>query len=140
MLKQLQERHRLIGDVRCPGLFCAIELVRDRETKEPAREETGRLYSLGMERGVVFGTSRYAGLGNVVKFKPPLTISRDEIDRALEVLDDVLTQIERPDQTKRPIEDEDEDVLDPMNRLHPPRGAPARARRGHPDARRLGHR
>lgn len=95
MLRQLQEKHRLIGDVRCPGLFCAIELVKDRETKEPARAETGRLYTLGMERGVVFGTSRYAGLGNVVKVKPPLTITRDEMTTVIEVLDDVLTELER---------------------------------------------
>ena len=94
-LKELQSRHRLIGDVRGPGLFCAIELVKDRETKEPAREETGRLYTLGMERGVVFGTSRYAGLGNLVKIKPPLTITRDEMDTVMSVLDDVLTELER---------------------------------------------
>ena len=93
-LREMQTRHRLIGDVRCPGLFVALELVRDRETKEPAREETARLYTLALEHGVIFGTSRYASLGNVVKFKPPLTISREEVDRALDVLDTVLTQIE----------------------------------------------
>ena len=70
-------------------------VVKDRATKEPAREATARLYSLGMERGVVFGTSRYAGLGNVVKVKPPLTITRDEMDTVMTVLDDVLTQLER---------------------------------------------
>jgi 4-aminobutyrate aminotransferase-like enzyme len=91
---ELQERHPLIGDVRCPGLFLAIELVKDRNTKEPATVETELVYSLGMEAGVVFGTSRYAGLGNVVKLKPPLTVSREEMELAMDVLDRVLTEIE----------------------------------------------
>jgi 4-aminobutyrate aminotransferase/4-aminobutyrate aminotransferase/(S)-3-amino-2-methylpropionate transaminase len=93
-LLELQGRHPLIGDVRCPGLFSAIELVRDRDTKEPATTETAAVYSLALEQGVMFGTSRYAGLGNVVKFKPPLTITREEVDRAIDVLDTVLSRIE----------------------------------------------
>ena len=83
-----------MGDVRCPGLFTAVELVKDRTTKEPAPKEAERVYDLGLERGVMFGTSRYAGLGNVVKIKPPFTISRDDMDRVVDVFDDVLTEIE----------------------------------------------
>jgi 4-aminobutyrate aminotransferase-like enzyme len=94
-LQELAERHRLIGDVRCPGLFTAIELVRDRVTKEPATTETAAVYDLALEQGVMFGTSRYSSLGNVVKFKPPLTIRREEVDHAITVLDDVLTTIEQ---------------------------------------------
>ena len=90
----LQDRHPLIGDVRCPGLFTAVELVKDRETKEPAREETERVYDLGLRYGVMFGTSRYAGLGNVVKIKPPLTINRADMDQVIDVFDRVLTEIE----------------------------------------------
>lgn len=93
-LNELKERHPLIGDVRCPGLFTAVELVTDRTTKEPARKETEAVYDLGLRHGVMFGTSRYAGLGNVVKIKPPLTISRDELDQVVDVFDRVLTEIE----------------------------------------------
>jgi 4-aminobutyrate aminotransferase/4-aminobutyrate aminotransferase/(S)-3-amino-2-methylpropionate transaminase len=93
-LLEIQDRHPLMGDVRCPGLFTAVELVKDRTTKEPAPKEAERVYDLGLERGVMFGTSRYAGLGNVVKIKPPLTISRDDLDRVVEVFDQVLTEIE----------------------------------------------
>lgn len=93
-LLEMQDRHPLIGDVRCPGLFTAVELVTDRTTKEPAREETEQVYDLGLKYGVMFGTSRYAGLGNVVKIKPPLTITRNEVDRVVEVFDRVLTDIE----------------------------------------------
>lgn len=93
-LIEIQDRHPLMGDVRCPGLFTAVELVTDRTTKEPARKETEHVYDLGLKHGVMFGTSRYAGLGNVVKIKPPLTITRDEIDRVVDVFDQVLTEIE----------------------------------------------
>ena len=93
-LLEIQDRHPLMGDVRCPGLFTAVELVKDRTTKEPAPKEAERVYDLGLERGVMFGTSRYAGLGNVVKIKPPLTISRDDLDRVVDVFDQVLTEIE----------------------------------------------
>jgi 4-aminobutyrate aminotransferase-like enzyme len=93
-LLEMQTRHPLIGDVRCPGLMVAIELVKDRETKEPACWEATEVYRLGVERGVLFGESRYAGLGNLIKVKPPLDIPREQLDRALDVLDEVLTVIE----------------------------------------------
>lgn len=93
-LVEIQERHPLMGEVRCPGLFTAIELVKDRVTKEPARVEAEEVYSRGLKHGVMFGTSRYAGLGNVVKIKPPLTITRGELDQVLDVFDRVLTEIE----------------------------------------------
>jgi 4-aminobutyrate aminotransferase/4-aminobutyrate aminotransferase/(S)-3-amino-2-methylpropionate transaminase len=93
-LREMQTRHPLIGDVRCPGLMVSIELVRDRETKEPARRECQLVYSLGLERGVLFGESRYAGLGNLIKIKPPLDITTEQLDHALDVLDEVLGVIE----------------------------------------------
>lgn len=93
-LLEMQTRHPLIGDVRCPGLMVAIELVHDRQTKEPARREAQEVYRLGVERGVLFGESRYAGLGNLIKVKPPLDITREQLDRSLDVLDEVLGLIE----------------------------------------------
>jgi 4-aminobutyrate aminotransferase-like enzyme len=94
-LRGMQAKHPMIGDVRCPGLLIGVELVRDRKTKEPARAETLEVYRRGLEHGVIFGTTKYAGLGNVVKFKPPLCISREEMDHALSVFDAVLTEIEQ---------------------------------------------
>ncbi|GLS23584.1 aspartate aminotransferase family protein [Labrys miyagiensis] len=93
-LKEMQTRRKLIGDVRCPGLFVAIELVRDRITKEPARWESQEVYRRGVEKGVLFGESRYLGLGNLIKIKPPLDISRELLERSLDVLDEVLGDIE----------------------------------------------
>lgn len=93
-LIEMQSRRALIGDVRCPGLMVAIELVTDRDTKEPASAAAAEVYRLGVERGVLFGESRYAGLGNVIKIKPPLDIEQEQLDRALDVLDEVLSLIE----------------------------------------------
>jgi 4-aminobutyrate aminotransferase-like enzyme len=92
-LRGMQKRHPIIGDVRCPGLLIGVELVKDPVTKEPATEAALAVYRGALERGVILGTTKYAGLGNVVKFKPPLCISREEMDYALNVFDDVLTEI-----------------------------------------------
>lgn len=93
-LLEMQKRHPLIGDVRCPGLMVSIELVKDRATKEPACREAQEVYRLGVERGVLFGESRYAGLGNLIKVKPPLDIERPLLKKSLDVLDEVIGIIE----------------------------------------------
>ena len=72
-----------------------IELVLDRKTKEPAYEETNEIYKRGLQRGVIFGTSRYSGKGNVVKIKPSLVINKDQMDKVLHVFDEILTELER---------------------------------------------
>ena len=92
-LHGMQSRHDIIGDVRGPGLLIGVELVRDRTTKEPAREEALAVYRAGLDHGVIFGTTKYAGLGNVVKLKPPLCVTREEMDRALNVFDKVLGEL-----------------------------------------------
>jgi 4-aminobutyrate aminotransferase-like enzyme len=90
----MQTRHPLIGQVRCPGLMVSIELVRDRVTKEPATEESHEVFLMAQERGVILGESRYGGLGNLIKVKPPLDISRELLSEALDVLDGVLGDVE----------------------------------------------
>lgn len=94
-LAELAERHPLIGDIRGPGLMIGIELVLDRATREPAVRETTQVYKRGMEKGVIFGTSRYGGIGNVVKIKPSLTITRPQMDHVLSVFDEILGDLER---------------------------------------------
>jgi 4-aminobutyrate aminotransferase-like enzyme len=92
-LRELQDQYELIGDIRGPGLMIGVELVKDRMTKEPAREETGRFVKEGLKRGVIFGESKYLGLGNVVKIKPPLVISESEVTRTLEVFEEILREL-----------------------------------------------
>lgn len=90
-LRELQERHSLIGEVRGLGLMIGIELVKDQATKEPAKDEAGAVRRLCREAGVLVGVGGQAG--NVVRFQPPLVIDEGDLDRAVEVLDSALTQL-----------------------------------------------
>ena len=94
-LRGLQERHESIGEVRGKGLFWGIELVRDRKTREPlvpfnaSGEDLApvtRLAKAAMERGLYLMTH-----WNVIMVCPPLTITRDELDEGLGILDEVLS-------------------------------------------------
>jgi alanine-glyoxylate transaminase/(R)-3-amino-2-methylpropionate-pyruvate transaminase len=91
-LVELQRRHRLIGDVRGLGLMLGVELVRDRGTKEPAKEETLAIMEHAREMGVLLGKG---GLdGNTLRIKPPMCITAADVDFALEVLDQALAKVE----------------------------------------------
>jgi 4-aminobutyrate aminotransferase-like enzyme len=94
-LLELKDKYELIGDVRGPGLMIGIELVRSKRTKEPAREESYQFEKEGLKRGVLFGTSKYAGMGNVVKIKPPLVLTDAQAERVMEVFEEV-TQLLSP--------------------------------------------
>jgi 4-aminobutyrate aminotransferase-like enzyme len=87
-LHQLQDRHPLIGHVRGRGLFIGVELVRDRESLEPAAAEAGQVIEEMKERGFLISTD--GPLHNVLKIKPPMVLQADDIDRTLHALDEVL--------------------------------------------------
>ena len=92
-LEELQTRHRLIGDVRGMGLMLGCELVRDRETKEPAPEETVAVWEAMREMGVLVGKGGLSG--NTLRIKPPLCITAQDVDFTLEVLDAALGKAAR---------------------------------------------
>ena len=94
-LRQLQERTSIIGDVRCPGLMVCFEVVRDRVSNEPAPKEAGEIFRRAQARGVILGESRYAGLGNLIKVKPPLDIPAPLLDQALDVIEEVVLEVAR---------------------------------------------
>ncbi|HUP89329.1 MAG TPA: aminotransferase class III-fold pyridoxal phosphate-dependent enzyme, partial [Longimicrobiales bacterium] len=90
-LQKLQQRHKLIGDVRGMGLMLGLEFVRDRATKEPAVEETKQIMEGMKDNGILIGKG---GLyGNVLRIKPPMCITKDDADFALDTLDAVLSKM-----------------------------------------------
>ena len=82
-------RHPIIGDVRGRGLFLGFEMVRDRDTLEPAAEEAERLVNEMRERGVLLSTD--GPLHNVIKIKPPMVLNEADIDLTIDLLDEVLS-------------------------------------------------
>jgi 4-aminobutyrate aminotransferase len=90
-LKVMQKNHRLMGDVRGLGLMIGIELVRDRETKEMAISERDQVVQHCFEKGLlILGCGR-----NVVRFMPPLLISKKEAEAALSLFEEALTEVEK---------------------------------------------
>lgn len=84
-LEKLAKSHRIIGDVRGKGLMLAVELVRDRSTKEPATQETAQALEECREMGMLVGKTGIAG--NILRLKPPMCVTKDDADFAIEVLD-----------------------------------------------------
>ena len=92
-LRALQTRRRLIGDVRGMGLMVGVELVSDREARTPASAETLVVLEAAREMGLLLGKGGLAG--NVLRIKPPMCITADDVDFALDVLDRSLGRAER---------------------------------------------
>jgi alanine-glyoxylate transaminase/(R)-3-amino-2-methylpropionate-pyruvate transaminase len=85
---RLAEKHSLIGDVRGLGLMLGIELVKDRKTKEPAKEECAFVFEACKDMGLLIGKG---GLwGNTLRIKPPMIFSETDADFMLAVLDEAL--------------------------------------------------
>jgi 4-aminobutyrate aminotransferase len=88
-LRDLQKRFHLIGDVRGKGLMIGIELVKDRQTKEKAIEERSKIIRACFEKGLLI-----LGAGeNVIRFSPPLIITRKQADTALTIFEEVLKKV-----------------------------------------------
>ncbi|GCE03193.1 aspartate aminotransferase family protein [Dictyobacter aurantiacus] len=87
-LRELQQRFPLIGDVRGQGLMLGIELVKDRQTKEPAAAEAVRMRALCRESGLLIGVG--GQFGNVLRLQPPLVITREQLSHALQIIEHAL--------------------------------------------------
>jgi 4-aminobutyrate aminotransferase-like enzyme len=90
-LRGLQARYPEIGDVRGPGLFIGVEMVKDPAGKEPAPVEAKRIVGEAWRRGVILATA--SAVPSVVKIKPPLIISEAEVGTVLQVFEECLKAV-----------------------------------------------
>jgi 2,2-dialkylglycine decarboxylase (pyruvate) len=91
-LESLQQRHEAIGDVRGRGLLLGIELVEDRQRKEPARDLGMAVGKRALELGACLNIVSRRTHAHIFRIAPPLNVSRGEIDSALQILDQALTE------------------------------------------------
>ncbi len=92
LLERLMDKHRSIGDVRGRGLYRGVELVTDRDTKEPATDLARQIPDAMKEAGVLMGIT--GSRGNVLKIRPPLVFDEANADQLAETLDSVLVKLE----------------------------------------------
>ncbi len=91
-LRNLMDKHPIIGEVRGAGLFIGVEFVRDRETLEPAAEEAEEFVLRMKARGMLLSTD--GPLHNVIKIKPPMVLNAADVDMVVRCFDDELSTLE----------------------------------------------
>ena len=89
-MQVMKDRHPLIGDVRGLGLFLGIELVKDRQTRERANDEAEAVMYAALSQGVSFKLT----MGNIITLTPALTISRNQMDNALDIIEGCIAEVE----------------------------------------------
>ena len=90
-LGALTARHAIVGDVRGRGLFIGVELVRDRETLEPATREASAVVNRMREQRILLGTD--GPFHNVLKIRPPMPFNEQDAEQLVDVLNEVLAGI-----------------------------------------------
>ncbi len=91
IMRDLQQRHECIGDVRGRGLLIGLELVEDRHSKKPAHELGAEVGRRCIELGASLNIARQAS-ANIFRIAPPLTVTRGQIDTAMAILDRALME------------------------------------------------
>ena len=95
-LRGLMDKHSVAGDARGKGLFCGLELVADRATKEPVPEKmVGAVVADCMAQGVIIGATNRSvpGKNNTLCFSPPLIATADDIDAITDAVDGALGRV-----------------------------------------------
>ena len=87
-LNEMKDRHPLIGDVRGLGLFLGIELVKDRQTRERATDEAEAVMYAALSKRLSFKLT----MGNIITLTPALTITREEMDKALDIIEECIAE------------------------------------------------
>jgi len=92
-LRWLKDKHEIIGDVRGFGLLQGVELVKDRETRVPETATGRAITSRCMELGLSMNIVTLGAMAAIWRIAPPLTVSREEIDRGIAILDQAIEDV-----------------------------------------------
>src|SRR5260370_4745452 len=95
-LRDMMTRHPIVGEVRGLGLLIGVELVKERATMERASDEAERVMYRALTKGLNFKLT----MGNILTLTPALTITRQEMERALDILEQSLSEVEADDGRK----------------------------------------
>lgn len=90
ILNQMKDRHPVIGDVRCKGALMGIELVKDRETKEPFSEAGEFVYQHAFRNGLA-----WIPAGHILRMSPPIVMDFDTAAKGLEIIEEAITAAEK---------------------------------------------
>jgi 4-aminobutyrate aminotransferase len=88
-LGELKERSEIVGDVRGKGLMIGVELVEDKESKKPATQKAAQVITRAWKRGVAIVTCG----ASTIRIVPPLTIQREMLDIALDIVEDTISEV-----------------------------------------------
>jgi len=100
-LKDIQERYAIVGDARGLGAMAAIELVKDRFTKEPAKEETTEVLKQCHKNGLVI--MKAGAYDNVIRLLVPLIIDEDMLQRGLDILENAVRAVNKGYSSKKKV-------------------------------------
>ncbi|MDX2447355.1 MAG: aminotransferase class III-fold pyridoxal phosphate-dependent enzyme, partial [Desulfobacterales bacterium] len=89
-LNEMKDKHPLIGNIAGIGLHIGIDLVKDQKTKERAVAEADAIMYKAMEKGLAFKTIE----GNIITLRPALTVTMEEMDQVLSILDETIGELE----------------------------------------------
>ncbi len=92
-LEALRQRHECIGDVRGHGLMIGLEIVKDRKSMEPDDKRGAAITAKCLDLGLSMNIVQMPGLGAVFRIAPPLTVSDDELDLGVSILDKAITAV-----------------------------------------------
>ncbi len=89
-MRKMMQQHKIIGAVRGLGLLMGMELVKNRKTREPATEQAEQVMYSALTKGLSFKVT----MGSIITLTPPLTITKQQMDKALDILDECLKEIQ----------------------------------------------
>jgi len=91
-LQELEKKHKIIGHIDNKGIYTGVELVNDRETKEPAAEASTYIRDRAVEEGLLYEKGGY--YHNRMQLIPPLNIARSELDEVISIFDKIFGEAE----------------------------------------------